>query len=142
MYDRPTTAELLDAVRKYLDEHIIPVVKNDRKLNYQTHIAINVLRIVEREMAAGAGQLREEWLRLNHVQGTTKAPPDNPAEIVPALSERNRKLCEEITAGRYDYMPQRAALFEHLQATVRTQLEVANPDFLEALAKEDQKKEL
>jgi len=142
MYDRPTVAELLDAVRKYLGEQIIPVVKNDRKLNYQTHIAINVLRIIERQMSAGTGQVRDEWLRLNHVQGTTNPPPTDSAEALAALNERNRKLCQEISAGRYDYMPQRAALYEHLLASVRVQLEVANPDFLEVLAKEDAKKEL
>ncbi|MBZ0285833.1 MAG: DUF6285 domain-containing protein [Anaerolineae bacterium] len=142
MYDRPTTPELLDAVRKYLSEQIIPVVRNDRKLNYQTHIAINLLRIVERQMSIGTGQVRDEWLRLNHVQGTTNLPPTDSAEALTALSERNRKLCQEISAGRYDYMPQRAALYEHLLATVRVQLEVANPDFLEVLAKEDAKKQL
>lgn len=142
MYDRPTVAELLDAVRKYLGEQIIPVVKDDRKLNYQTHIAINVLRIIERQMSTGMGQVRDEWLRLNHVQGATNPSPTDSAEALTALTERNRKLCQEISAGRYDYMPQRAALYEHLLATVRVQLEVANPDFLEALAKEDAKKEL
>lgn len=141
MYDSPNVAELLGALRDYLDEQVIPAVKHDRKLNYQTHVALNVLRIIERELEAGKGHIQAEWLRLDHVQNSSKPFPEN--DLVKAeyeLKERNRKLCEEISAGRYDYMPQRAALYEHLLTTTRIQLEIANPEFLADLAAEDQKK--
>jgi hypothetical protein len=145
MYDRPTTAELLEAVRTHLINEVIPSLKaKDEKLVAQTTIAANVLAIVTREMQFEAEHLRAEWMRLNFVQNTTPPPPmpTDVKDIRQALAERNRKLCEEITSGRYDYQPQRAALFEHLLVTARTQLEVANPQFLEALALEDERNEI
>src|SRR5262245_46670117 len=137
MYDRPTISELIDAVRTHLEKQVIPVTTEDRKLYYQTLVAINVLKIIEREMEGGTEHLKEEWTRLNYVQNVTAPFPKEAEEVLPALAERNRKLCEEINSGRYDYMPGRAALFEHLLVTTRKQLEVANPRFLETLADED-----
>jgi uncharacterized protein DUF6285 len=139
MYDRPTIAELLEAVRTHLEKQVIPEIHDDRKLYYQTLVAVNVLRIIEREMQTGTEQIREEWLRLNYVQGVDTLLPSASGKAPDALADRNRKLCEEIKAGRYDYLPQRAALFEHLLLTTRQQLEVSNPKFLESLAMEGQK---
>jgi Domain of unknown function (DUF6285) len=138
MYDRPTMMELLNAVRNHLETQVIPEIRDDRKLYYQTLVAINVLRIIDREMQTGVEQLREEWMRLNFVQGVDTLLPSESSKAHDALAERNRKLCEEIDGGRYDYLPQRAALYEHLMVTTRQQLEVSNPKFLEALAAEDE----
>ena len=88
-------------------------------------------------MQAYADHLRAEWNGLNFVQNVTMPAPGDAEGLRATLAERNRKLCQEIDAGRYDQMPQRAALFEHLLMTVQTQLEVANPRFLQALAAED-----
>jgi hypothetical protein len=140
MYDRPTLSELLDAVRIHLDHSVVEAVQEDRKLYFQTLVAINALRIIEREMHAGFGPLQAEWGRLNFLQKVEKSLPTHPDEARAALAERNRKLCEEIVAGRYDYAPQRAALFEHLLMTTHEQLEIANPRFLETLAIEDEKR--
>ena len=139
MSDRPTIAELLDAVRTHLENQVTPAIRDDRKLYYQTLVAANVLQIIEREMQTGVEQIREEWMRLNYVQGVDTLLPSDSTQAKDALAERNRKLCEEINVGRYDFMPQRAALFEHLLVTTRQQLEVNNPKFLEMLAEEDRK---
>lgn len=139
MYDRPNITELLHAVRTHLEDQVIPTINSERKLYYQTLVAINVLRIVERELQTGQEPLRQEWQRLNFVQGITTPFPEDEATGRATLAERNRRLCEEISAGRYDYMPQRAALFEHLMFTARAQLEIANPRFLQMLAEEDEK---
>src|SRR5262245_4376102 len=137
MNDKPSVNELLEAAYQHLETQVAPVLHDDRKLYYQTLVAINVLKIIQRELQHGNEHLKEEWTRLNFVQNLTTPYPDDADEVLPALSERNRKLCEEIDAGRYDYMPARAALFEHLLVTTRKQLEVANPRYLEALAEED-----
>lgn len=139
MNDRPTVTELLEAVRTHLESQIVPITQEDRKLYYQTLVAVNVLKIIERELQHGNEHLKEEWMRLNFVQNVGTPFPDDVDAVLPSLAERNRKLCEEINAGRYDYMPGRAALFEHLLVTTRKQLEVANPRYLEALAAEDKK---
>jgi hypothetical protein len=140
MYDRPDIFQLLDAVQVYLQNEVIPTAQEDRKRYYQALVAINVLEVVSREMQMSVDHLKAEWERLNFVQNVTTPLPADVNEARAALAERNRKFCEEISAGRYDYAPGRAALFEHLLTTTRAQLEVANPKFLQALAVEDAKK--
>ncbi len=136
MYDRPDIEQLLGAVRGYLQREVVPSVQADRKQYYQTLVAINVLGIVQRELQMNMEHLKAEWARLNFVQNVSTPLPVDMVEARAALTERNRKFCEEISAGRYDYAPQRSALFEHLLITTRAQLEVANPKFLQALAAE------
>jgi hypothetical protein len=136
MYDRPDIYQLLDAVRGYLQRVIVPMLQTDRKQYYQALVALNVLGIIEREMQMSVEHLNAEWARLNFAQNVSTPLPAEIGEARAALAERNRKLCEEIGAGRYDYSPQRSALFEHLLVTTRAQLEVSNPKFLQALAAE------
>ena len=136
MYDRPDIYQLLEAVKSYLQREVVPAIQADRKQYYQALVAINVLGIVEREMQMSVEHLRTEWARLNFVQNVSTPLPTEINEARAALAERNRKLCEEIGAGRYDYAPQRSALYEHLLVTTHAQLEVANPKFLQTLAAE------
>jgi hypothetical protein len=140
MYDKPNLAQLFDALRLYLESAVTPAVQDDRKLYYQTQVAINVLDIIERELEMEADHLKMEWKRLNFVQNNVLPMPSDIAELRGALAERNRKLCEEIGAGRYDHEPQRSALFEHLLVSAHSQLEVANPQYLQSLAAENMNK--
>lgn len=134
MYDRPTAAELIEAARMHLEEQVIPVAKAaNHKLYFQTLVAINVMRIVERELALSSGHLRAEWSRLNMLLGDQPLPPDSEA-LQTGIAERSAQLCAAIRAGEYD---DNRALFSHLKATTIEQLEVANPKFLAALAAED-----
>lgn len=137
MYDRPTLTELLDAVRAHLEHQIVPLLKDDRKRYYQTLVAINVLRIAERELTMSAEHALAEWQRLNFVQQEVTPIPADPEAAKAAITERNRRLCMQINAGEFDANPQQAMLFEHLLQTAVEQLQVANPRFLQALALED-----
>lgn len=141
MVDRPTLVELLDAVRAHLENHIVPLLKEDRKRYFQTLVAVNVLRIAERELLLSAEQTQAEWARLNYVQKQDTPIPADPRAARDALAERNRKLCVQINDGDYDSNPQQAALFEHLLQTAFEQLQVANPRFLQSLALEDDERE-
>jgi hypothetical protein len=135
MYDRPTAAELIDAVRGHLESQIIPAVKGDGKLYFQTLVAINVLRVVERELSLAPDHLQSEWGRLDHLEGEMNMPSD-PRAAVNTLHDRNTQLCDNIRVGRYDG-EYKQALFEHLVATTIEQLQVANPKYLQTLAQED-----
>jgi hypothetical protein len=135
MYDRPTAGELIDAVRGHLETQIIPAVKGDGKLYFQTLVAINVLRVVERELNLAPDHLSAEWARLDHLEGAMDIPAD-PRAAVSSLRDRNTQLCENIRSGRYDG-EHKQALFEHLMATTIEQLQVANPKYLQTLAQED-----
>jgi len=51
VYDRPDVSELIDAVRQHLEQQVIPAVKDDPKLYFQTLVAANVLKIAGRDLA-------------------------------------------------------------------------------------------
>lgn len=142
MYDRPDIFQLLDAVKVYLQNEVVPALKEDRKRYYQALVAVNLIGVVAREIHMRADHLYAEWDRLNFVQDVAAPVPPDVNEARAALAERNRTFCEEIKAGRYDIAPGRSALFEHLLITAHTQLEVSSPKFLEALAIEDAKRAL
>jgi hypothetical protein len=137
MYDRPTAEELLQAARLHLETAITPAVRADGRLYFQTLVAANVLRIVERELALGEDHTRAEWARLDALSGERPPLPEQLPQIKTALARRNAELCAAIRAGAYDTPDRRHPLFDHLKATITEQLMVANPRLLEKLAIED-----
>lgn len=136
MIDRPTLAELIDAARMHMETNVIPAVREDRKLYFRTLVAINVLKIAERELELGAGHTSAAWERLNAVEGVTTPIPQNEQALKDALHARHMALCARIRAGDYD-SGENQVLFEHLKATTVAQLEIANPKYLDRIAAED-----
>jgi hypothetical protein len=136
MYDRPNTQELLDAARLHLEQNIIPAVKTDARLYFQTLVAINVLKIVGRELAFAPRHAAAEWASLNALEAVDTAPPADLASLQNALYERNQQLGTAIRAGDYDAGEKQLILFEHVKAVTIAQLEVANPKFLQTLRQE------
>ncbi|MGQ9888294.1 MAG: DUF6285 domain-containing protein [Aggregatilineales bacterium] len=136
MYDRPNAGELLEAAWHHLETLVIPVLKHDRKLYFQTLVAINVLKVVAREQRYRPDHLKAQWNRLNAVQDVDLPLPSNWEESLAALAIRNRELCYDIRAGRYDSDFLRETLYQHLYATTLEQLQVAKPRYLEQLAAE------
>jgi hypothetical protein len=51
-HDRPTPAELSEAVREFLETEILPTVA-DHRTRFRTLVAINGLGILQRELEAG-----------------------------------------------------------------------------------------
>jgi hypothetical protein len=51
MPDRPTAAELVEAVAEFLAEEVLPAA-TDHRLKFRTLVAINALGIATRELAA------------------------------------------------------------------------------------------
>ncbi|HUJ56616.1 MAG TPA: DUF6285 domain-containing protein [Gaiellaceae bacterium] len=49
MTDRPIAAELVEAVREFLEREVLPVVE-DGRLRFRTLVAINGLGIAQREL--------------------------------------------------------------------------------------------
>jgi len=131
MYERPTLNEVLQAVQSYLESQIAPAVKEDSKLYFHTLVALNLLKIAEREVDMAGKHERAEWDRLNGLQGVDIAAPDNPTELKGGLTRRNHLLAQAIRMGEYDDATPHALLLAHLIATAREQLEVANPRYLQ-----------
>ena len=64
MQPRPDAAELLAAVREFLETEIVPTL-SDARLKFRTLVAINALGILEREHQLEPGFLRAELTELS-----------------------------------------------------------------------------
>jgi hypothetical protein len=129
MQDRPTGPELLDAVAQFLNEEVEPLVAHDPRMRFRVLIAINVLKIVNRELALAEPLLQDEWQRLARLTGQSRVvPPTHPDQLRQEVEDMNRELCARLRAGEAgDDERWQSALFEHLQATTLEKLQIANP---------------
>ncbi len=129
MHDRPTAAELIDAVRHYLEAELLPTL-TDARQRFQALVAANVLAVAGRELAGAETQLRREWELLAGLLGAGGAPPQHLTDLRQVVRQANARLCERIRAGDFDG----AADFRRVAGAVRElvvrKLEVANPRYL------------
>lgn len=137
MYDQPNAQELIDAVQSHLAQSVIPAVRQNRKLYFQTLVAINVLKIVNRELSLSEQHLAQIWASLNVVQNSDEMLPSSAQEAHERIEQRNKTLCQAIRSGQYSG-DQWDLLFAHIESVTIKQLEVANPKFLEILHAENQ----
>ena len=129
MQDRPSVSELLDAVRAFLEEDVVPALEGPRQ--FHARVAANVLAIVGRELAGEEASLLAEWQRLAVVLGEdASAPPARLEALRAAVRERTAALAERIRRGDADAGPFRDAVHAHVRATVEDKLRVANPRFV------------
>ena len=113
--DRPTQAELLDAVAGFLRDEAVPALdKTAPGLAFQLRVAANALAILEREARLGPDADRREHARLVKLLGRDGT-----------LDDLNRALAAELRAGTRDERD--AALMAHLEATVADKIAIANP---------------
>ncbi|MEO3890949.1 DUF6285 domain-containing protein [Nonomuraea sp. B5E05] len=106
-HDVPTAAQLVAAVRDFLQIDVLPAV--DGRTRYHTRVAINVLGMVEREIELGPGQAGEHAARL------AALGVDDDAELAAAIRE-----------GRVE---DGEALISALEQAVLAKLAVADPDY-------------
>ena len=108
-HDTPSTGELVEAVREWLQSDVLGATEG--RLQYHTRVAINVLSIVERELALGA---THEAAHLDRLRSLGVA--DDAA------------LAAAIRSGELDdRLPEVRAL---VWQSVRDKLAVANPRYL------------
>jgi Domain of unknown function (DUF6285) len=108
-HDMPSTAELVEAVREWLQSDVLAAT--DGRLQYHTRVAINVLSIVERELALGATHEAAHLERLRSLGVADDAA-----------------LAAAIRSGELDdRLPEVRAL---VWQSVRDKLAVANPRYL------------
>jgi hypothetical protein len=111
-HDRPSAAELVTAVREFLERDILDAVEGRGRVRFHTLVAINVLGMVERELALGQAQAAA------HAERLAGLGAGGDAELAAAI--RAGDLDDRATEVR-------AALTE----SVRDKLLVANPGYLE-----------
>ncbi|MFN8037779.1 MAG: DUF6285 domain-containing protein [Acidimicrobiales bacterium] len=110
-HDVPTAAELVEAVREYLERDVLPDAEG--RVRFHGQVAVRVLAMVERELTLGPTQAEAHAERLASLGLTSEAD-----------------LAAAIRAGDLDdrYDEVKAAVL----ATVEDKLRVANPGHLEA----------
>lgn len=128
MQDRPDARELLDAVRGFLEQQVVPALDGTRQ--FHARVAANVLAIVGRELADGERALGDEWRRLVallDVEG--EEPPRDGTALLAAVRELNGELAARIRVGAADAEPWRASVVRHLRTTADDRLAIANPRY-------------
>jgi hypothetical protein len=114
--DRPTAAELVQAVREFL-EHDVMATSTDTRVQFHARVAANALGMVERELTSGPELVDNERARAAALLGH-----DDEVGLL------ERELAARIRDGSLD--DRLDAVREHVRATVREKLLVANPGYL------------
>lgn len=108
-HDRPTAAELLEALREWMERDLLPAVEG--RLQFHTRVAINMVEIVAREIELGASQ------QLSH------------ADVLQALgASDDATLATAIKNGEYD--SDLISLLNALRPVIEDKVRVANPKYL------------
>jgi hypothetical protein len=115
--DRPTAAELVDAVTEFLERDLQPSLSG--RLAFHTRVAVNALRIVRREMELGPELDAARRTGLRELLGDASA----------AASTRDLdvELARRIRDGSLD--DRRPELVAYLRATLRLQLDIVHPGY-------------
>ena len=125
MQDRPTARELLEAVRRFLEDDVVAAL--DGPARFHARVAANVLAIVGRELEGEEPTLLAEWTRLATLLGRAEAPPERLVALRAAVAELTEELCARIRRGDADASPFREAVRAAVGASVAEKLAVANP---------------
>jgi hypothetical protein len=112
--DRPTAAELLEAVREFVEQDAQPELPG--RAGFHARVAINALGIVERELVLGPGAEAPVAARLASLLGRSGSP---------------RELAEALAAGIRDgsFDDQDESVVDAVVALVVAKLAIANPRY-------------
>jgi hypothetical protein len=136
MSDRPDLAALLDAVRMHIETNVLPVIRPDPRLYFQTLVALNLLKLGQREITQGANLLRAEWSALNMLTGEEQVFPARDDEASQAIAARRAAVCKAIRSGEYDGPADSNRLAAYLEPVVTAQLALNNPGLADRMARE------
>jgi hypothetical protein len=112
VHDVPSAAELVEAVREFLGGDVLGAVEG--RVQFHTRVAMNVLAMVERELALGPQQAAA------HADGLARLGLSSESELA--------ALIRQASAGDDGQLDEIARF---VRQTVRAKLEVANPKYLD-----------
>jgi hypothetical protein len=110
-HDVPSAQQLVESVREWLERDVMAGTQG--RLQFHTRVAVNVLSMVERELAVGEAQAEAHRARLAQLGCADDAD-----------------LAGRIRRGELD--DRQAEVRELVWASVRDKLSVANPKYLDA----------
>jgi aminoglycoside phosphotransferase (APT) family kinase protein len=108
-HDRPTAAELVEAVREYVERDVMGATEG--RVQFHARVAVNVLRQLERELGLGPAQARAHAARLAQLGFAD-----------------DRELAAAIRSGDCDDRWNEVVAAVH--ASVLDKLAVANPSYI------------
>jgi len=115
--DRPDAAELVRAVREFLEHDVMAATTG--RVQFHTRVAVNALGMIERELTVGRTLDAAERQRAAALLGHDDD-----------VRNLERELAARIRDGSLD--DRLDAVRTHVRATVREKLLVANPRYLPA----------
>lgn len=119
---RPTAPELLEAVRAFLLDDILPEL--DGRKRFHARVAANVLEMVERELRDGPAADRAEHDRLAALLGG-----GGPADGAASAESTAEVLAKLIRDGGVDIA--NPDLVDHLRQTAAADVAITNPKWLD-----------
>ena len=108
-HDRPTAAELLEALHEWMERDLLPGV--DGRWQFHTRVAINMIDIVRRELELGPDQ------EVQHQEVLASFGMNDDAELAAAIRE-----------GAFD--ANLVDVLNRLRPVVEDKVRVANPRYL------------
>src|ERR671923_1584797 len=92
MADRPDAAELVEAVREFIEAEVLPAV-SDARLKFRLLVAANALTIAQRDLQIGDELLAEEVTLLEKLSGSRASgtPRERTTALARELSCRIRR---------------------------------------------------
>jgi hypothetical protein len=114
MMDQPSIAELVEAVREFLETRAMPELKGHTA--FHARVAANALGIVARQLQMGETANEEERLRLVALLGREGT-----------LEDLNRALCKKIRDGAIGL--ETPGLAGHLTKTARDKVAIDQPNY-------------
>jgi hypothetical protein len=115
MQDRPTAAELVGAVREFLERDVMRATEG--RVQFHARVATNALGMVERELRDGPALSEAERARAAALLGHDAEPVTLERELAARI--RDGSLDNRLDDVR-----------AHVRATVREKLVIANPGYL------------
>jgi hypothetical protein len=128
MQDLPTTTELSDAVREFLEIEILPNL-TDARLKFRVLVAMNALGMISREANLEEAHLDTEFSSLKTLLGFDAAIPESFSSLKALTLQMNTTFSSQIRAGQ---LPE--GTFNHLERVTRAKLAISNPGYLKRYA--------
>ena len=125
MQDRPHDTEILQTVGDFLERELLPEL--DGPLRYRSLVALNLVRIVQRELKQGTSFLLRERDRLCRLMDLS-AEELIPGPLSEQVEDLNQQLIMELQAPETD--PEfEARSWEALMEITRDKLAIVRPGY-------------
>ena len=129
MQDRPTAVELLEAAADFVEREVLPATKG--RVQFQSRVVANVMRIVAREIQLEDRSLRAEVKALARLLAEPDPHLHGLDDLQKASHQLGDKLSAKIRAGEADNGAWREQVLFVVRQSVEDKLKIANPRYLE-----------